>query len=173
MSGPPAVKIAYKTVNIAFFTPAQHPADMVESRCFRLMLCQLEPYWADFHASGSSATSVPTWPMRGEEVSEALLSVTDSAGGGLRAASDRQGQYGQGPPSAASTSRPRLPCMVWRRLGTQISTRPGSAAARPVQGGTAPRDASSGTAAARWMVEMPNEVPNSTTVAGRAALIRL
>src|SRR5208282_323362 len=59
------VKIAYKTVNT--FMPG-HVRHMVES---------LEPFWADFDASGGSDFG-DYLAKRGDEVSEALLSVTDA-----------------------------------------------------------------------------------------------
>ena len=68
-----AVKIAYKTVNT--FIPG-HIRHMVES-LLPEMVNQLEPYWADFHASGGSEFG-DYLAKRGDEVSEALLSVTDA-----------------------------------------------------------------------------------------------
>ena len=41
------------------------------------MVAELEPYWADFNASGASGFG-DYLVKRGEEVSEALLSVTDA-----------------------------------------------------------------------------------------------
>jgi hypothetical protein len=40
-------------------------------------VAELEPYWADFNASGASGFG-DYLAKRGEEVSEALLSVTDA-----------------------------------------------------------------------------------------------
>jgi hypothetical protein len=68
-----AVKIAYKTVNT--FIPG-HVRHMVES-LLPEMVNELEPYWADFHASGGSEFG-DYLAKRGDEVSEALLSVTDA-----------------------------------------------------------------------------------------------
>jgi hypothetical protein len=68
-----AVKIAYKTVNT--FIPG-HVRHMVES-LLPEMVNQLEPYWADFQASGGSEFG-DYLAKRGDEVSEALLSVTDA-----------------------------------------------------------------------------------------------
>jgi len=68
-----AVKIAYKTVNT--FLPG-HVRHMVES-LLPDMVDRLEPFWADFHASGGSEFG-DYLAKRGEEVSEALLSVTDA-----------------------------------------------------------------------------------------------
>jgi hypothetical protein len=68
-----AVKLAYKTVNA--FMPG-HIRFMVES-LLPQVADKLEPYWADFNTSGGSAFG-DYLAKRGEEVSEALLSVTDA-----------------------------------------------------------------------------------------------
>jgi hypothetical protein len=68
-----AVKLAYKTVNT--FLPG-HVRHMVEDLLPR-MVDKLEPYWADFNTSGGSEFG-DYLAKRGEEVSEALLSVTDA-----------------------------------------------------------------------------------------------
>ncbi len=68
-----AVKLAYKTVNT--FLPG-HVRYMVES-LLPQMVDKLEPYWADFNAAGGSEFG-DYLAKRGEEVSEALLSVTDA-----------------------------------------------------------------------------------------------
>ena len=68
-----AVKIAYKTVNT--FMPG-HIRYMVES-LLPDMVDKLEPYWADFAASGGSEFG-DYLAKHGEEVSQALLSVTDA-----------------------------------------------------------------------------------------------
>jgi hypothetical protein len=75
-----AVKVAYKTVTA--FAPG-HIRFMVESLLPGLTE-QLQPYWADFTASGSSEFG-DYLVKRGDEVSESLLSVTDARA----AASDR------------------------------------------------------------------------------------
>ena len=68
-----AVKLAYKTVT-AF---AQgHVRHMVESLLPRLV-DQLQPFWADFLASGS-ADFGDYLTKRGDEVAEAMLAVTDA-----------------------------------------------------------------------------------------------
>ncbi|HUB38272.1 MAG TPA: hypothetical protein VMA72_05420 [Streptosporangiaceae bacterium] len=68
-----AVKLAYKTVN-AF---AQgHVRYMVET-LLPDMVDKLQPYWADFIVSGGSQFG-DYLAKRGDEVSEALLSVTDA-----------------------------------------------------------------------------------------------
>jgi hypothetical protein len=67
-----AVKLAYKTVNA--FMPG-HVRFMVESLLPNLV-AQLEPYWADFNASGGSEFG-DYLAKRGDEVGESLLSVTD------------------------------------------------------------------------------------------------
>ncbi len=68
-----AVKLAYKTVNT--FKPG-HIRYMVES-LLPQMVAELEPYWADFNTSGGSAFG-DYLAKRGDEVSQALLSVTDA-----------------------------------------------------------------------------------------------
>jgi hypothetical protein len=68
-----AVKLAYKTVNT--FMPG-HVRYMVGS-LLPQMVDKLEPFWADFNASGGSQFG-DYLAKRGEEVSEALLSVTDA-----------------------------------------------------------------------------------------------
>jgi hypothetical protein len=75
-----AVKLAYKTVTA--FAPG-HIRFMVESLLPELA-AKLQPFWADFAASGSSEFG-DYLVKRGDEVSEALLSVTDARA----AASDR------------------------------------------------------------------------------------
>jgi len=68
-----AVKLAYKTVTK--FAPG-HVRHMVESPLPE-MAAKLEPYWADFSASGGS-TFGDYLAKRPDEVSEALLSITDA-----------------------------------------------------------------------------------------------
>jgi len=68
-----AVKLAYKTVTA--FAPG-HIRYMVESLLPELA-DKLQPYWADFRASGSSEFS-DYLVKRSDEVAEALLSVTDA-----------------------------------------------------------------------------------------------
>ena len=68
-----AVKLAYKTVS-TFASGYLH--SMVET-LLPEMVGQLEPYWADFTASGASDFG-DYLTKRGDEVSEALLSVTDA-----------------------------------------------------------------------------------------------
>ena len=75
-----AVKLAYKTAN-AF--ASGYLQSMVES-LLPDMIAKLEPYWADFSASGASGFG-DYLVKRGDEVSDALLSVTDQRA----AASDR------------------------------------------------------------------------------------
>jgi hypothetical protein len=75
-----AVKLAYKTVN-AFASGYVH--SMVET-LLPDMIVKLEPYWADFSASGASDFG-DYLVKHGDEVSESLLSVTDARA----AASDR------------------------------------------------------------------------------------
>ena len=68
-----AVKLAYKTVN-AFASGYVH--SMVET-LLPDMIANLEPYWADFSASGAGDFG-DYLAKRGDEVSDALLSVTDA-----------------------------------------------------------------------------------------------
>ncbi len=68
-----AVKLAYKAV--ITFAP-DHVHYMVES-LLPEFVNELEPYWADFSACGGSGFG-DYLAKRGEEVSEALLSVTDA-----------------------------------------------------------------------------------------------
>src|SRR6266849_9929201 len=75
-----AVKLAYKTV--ITFAPG-HVRFMVESLLPR-MVDNLQPFWADFNTSGGSEFG-DYLAKRGDEVSDALLSVTDARA----AASDR------------------------------------------------------------------------------------
>jgi hypothetical protein len=75
-----AVKIAYKTVNT--FRPG-HIRYLVDNLLPQLV-DKLEPYWADFSTSGGSEFG-DYLAKRGDEVSQALLSVTDARA----AASDR------------------------------------------------------------------------------------
>jgi hypothetical protein len=75
-----AVKLAYKTVNA--FMPG-HVRFMV-GELLPDMVAGLEPFWADFRSSGGSEFG-DYLAKRGDEVSEALLSVTDAQA----AASDR------------------------------------------------------------------------------------
>jgi hypothetical protein len=68
-----AVKVAYKTVNA--FMPG-HVRHMVAA-LLPEMVDKLEPYWADFSTSGGAGFG-EYLAMRGEEVSQALLAVTDA-----------------------------------------------------------------------------------------------
>jgi hypothetical protein len=68
-----AVKLAYKTVNT--FMPG-HVRTMV-GKLLPDMVDQLEPFWADFNTSGGSGFG-DYLAKRGDEVAQALLSVTDA-----------------------------------------------------------------------------------------------
>ena len=68
-----AVKLAYKTVNA--FMPG-HVRHMV-GELLPDMVAMLEPFWADFRISGGSGFG-DYLAKRSDEVSEALLSVTDA-----------------------------------------------------------------------------------------------
>ena len=67
-----AVKLAYKTVNAV---ASGYVQSMVETM-LPDMIDRLEPYWADFRTSGAGDFG-DYLVKRGDEVSEALLSVTD------------------------------------------------------------------------------------------------
>ena len=68
-----AVKLAYKTVSTF---ASGYLQSMVET-LLPDMIAKLEPYWADFNASGASDFG-DYLAKRGDEVSDALLSVTDA-----------------------------------------------------------------------------------------------
>jgi Family of unknown function (DUF6918) len=68
-----AIKVAYKTVTS--FAPGYY-REMVDDLLPQIV-DKLEPYWADFATSGGSGFG-DYLAKRGEEVSEALLSVTDA-----------------------------------------------------------------------------------------------
>ena len=68
-----AVKLAYKTAN----TFASGYLQATVESLLPDMVAELEPYWADFNASGASGFG-DYLVKRGEEVAEALLSVTDA-----------------------------------------------------------------------------------------------
>lgn len=70
-----AVKIAYKTVST--FMPG-YVRHMVETLVPE-MVDKLEPFWADFHEAGGAGFG-DYLAKRGDEVSEALLSITDEHG---------------------------------------------------------------------------------------------
>jgi hypothetical protein len=70
-----AVKVAYKTAN-------SFASGYLRGKIEQLvpeMVIQLEPFWADFTVSGSSDFG-DYLVKRGDEVSEALLTVTDAHG---------------------------------------------------------------------------------------------
>ena len=70
-----AVKVAYKTAN-------SFASGYLRGKIEQLvpeMVIQLEPFWADFAASGSSSFG-DYLVKRGDEVSEALLAVSDAHG---------------------------------------------------------------------------------------------
>jgi len=68
-----AVKLAYKTANTFASGYLRHTVESLLPD----MVAELEPYWADFTASGASGFG-DYLVKRGGEVSEALLSVTDA-----------------------------------------------------------------------------------------------
>lgn len=67
-----AVKIAYKTVSAVKPGYIRHMVEVLVPE----MVDKLEPFWADFTASGGSEFG-DYLAKRGDEVSEALLSITD------------------------------------------------------------------------------------------------
>lgn len=68
-----AVKLAYKTAN----TFASGYLQSTVESLLPDLVTQLEPYWEDFSASGASGFG-DYLVKRGDEVSEALLSVSDA-----------------------------------------------------------------------------------------------
>jgi hypothetical protein len=68
-----AVKLAYKTVTTFMPGHIRHMVGVLLPQ----MVDKLEPYWADFNASGGSEFG-DYLAKRGGEVSQALLSVTDA-----------------------------------------------------------------------------------------------
>ena len=68
-----ALKLAYKTAK----TFAKGYLQSTVESLLPDLVTQLEPYWADFTASGASGFG-DYLVKRGDEVSEALLSVTDA-----------------------------------------------------------------------------------------------
>jgi hypothetical protein len=68
-----AVKLAYKTAN----TFAKGYLRSTVESLLPDLVTELEPYWADFTASGASGFG-DYLAKRGDEVSEALLSVSDA-----------------------------------------------------------------------------------------------
>jgi hypothetical protein len=72
-----AVKLAYKTVNTFMPGHVQHMVEILLPD----MLAQLEPFWVDFSASGSSGFG-DYLVKRSDEVTQALLSVSDARAAG-------------------------------------------------------------------------------------------
>jgi hypothetical protein len=72
-----AVKLAYKTVNTFMPGHVQHMVEVLLPD----MLAQLEPFWVDFSASGSSGFG-DYLAKRSDEVTQALLSVSDARAAG-------------------------------------------------------------------------------------------
>lgn len=70
------VKVAYKAVTA--FAPGYYQETLVTMLPY--MVQQLEPFWADFSASGGSEFG-DYLSKRSEEVAEALLAVTDHMAG--------------------------------------------------------------------------------------------
>jgi hypothetical protein len=68
-----AVKIAYKTAKAFAKGYLQHTVENLLPD----LVAQLEPYWAEFSASGAAGFG-DYLAKRGDEVSEALLSVSDA-----------------------------------------------------------------------------------------------
>ena len=76
-----AIKVAYKVVTA--FAPGYYQG--IVGAMLPEMAAQLEPFWADFTESGGSSFG-DYLAKRGNEVAEALLSVTD----GMAARSDKK-----------------------------------------------------------------------------------
>ena len=72
-----AVKLAYKTVNTFMPGHVQHMVEVLLPD----MVGQLEPFWVDFCASGSSGFG-DYLVKRSDEVTQALLSVSDARAAG-------------------------------------------------------------------------------------------
>ena len=70
-----AVKFAYKTVLVFNSDHVRHMVEVLLPR----MAEELQPYWTDFSASGDPEFGAYL-AQHGDEVSEALLSVTDARG---------------------------------------------------------------------------------------------
>jgi hypothetical protein len=70
-----AVKLAYKTVIVFSADHIRYMVDILLPQ----MAEELQPYWADFSASGGAEFGAYL-ADRGDEVSEVLLSVTDARG---------------------------------------------------------------------------------------------
>jgi hypothetical protein len=68
-----AVKLAYKTVNTFMPGHVRHMVGVLLPQ----FVAALEPFWADFTTSGGSEFG-DYLAKRGDEVSEAMLSVTDA-----------------------------------------------------------------------------------------------
>ena len=68
-----AVKLAYKTVSAFASGYVRHTVESLLPQIVE----KLQPFWEDFNASGSSGFG-DYLAKRGDEVSEALLSVTDT-----------------------------------------------------------------------------------------------
>jgi hypothetical protein len=73
-----AVRLAYKTINTVLPGHVRH---MVET-LLPEMVFKLEPYWAEFTTSGGAGFG-DYLAKRGDEVSQALLSVTDAKAAGV------------------------------------------------------------------------------------------
>ena len=100
-----AVKLAYKTVNTSCRVTLPHGRGLLPD-----MVAKLEPFWADFRTSGGSEFG-DYLAKRGDEVAEALLTVTDAraANSGRPPSSRRTAASAAAGPS---TSRPRSPASV-------------------------------------------------------------
>jgi hypothetical protein len=77
-SGPSAagIKVAYKAITA--FAPGYY--QQIVSAMLPGIVTQLDPFWSDFAASGGSSFG-DYLAKRGDEVSQALLSVTDDMAG--------------------------------------------------------------------------------------------
>jgi len=100
-----AVKIAYKTVSTFMPGYVRHMVEVLVPE----MVSKLEPFWADFTASGGSGFG-DYLAKRSDEVSEALLSITDEHAAGSDKATVVRA-YNKVRPSAAKHVTAALPAV--------------------------------------------------------------
>ncbi len=109
-----AVKIAYKTVSTFMPGYVRHTVESLVPE----MVDKLEPFWADFRASGGAEFG-DYLAKRGDEVSEALLSITDEHGANSDKATVVKA-YNKVRPSAAkhvTAALPNVGAMVQKYTG--------------------------------------------------------
>lgn len=108
------IKGAYKTIT-AFASGIVH--DMIEA-LLPAFLEKLQPFWADFTANGGGAFG-DYLAARGEEVSEALLSVTDERAANSERAPLRKAYSAVRPSGVKNVAAalPRLGALVQKYAG--------------------------------------------------------